>query len=142
VRREALACLASVLIAGLSLQSVKAADRLNTIYPSISGLVLGLWITKEAKLFDKHGLDVNSVYIQSASAVMQAMLGGKAPVALPGGKPWWTWVWRLATGFRKYLGTANIPGQSEPGPRISETKALSESSNKAAFTANDGNVGF
>lgn len=65
----------------------KAADRLNVIYPSISGLVLGLWVTEEAGLFRKHGLDVNLVYIQSASAVMQAMIGGEAPIALAGGKP-------------------------------------------------------
>jgi len=51
VRREALACLASVLIAGLSFESVKATDRLKIIYPSISSLVSGLWITKKAKLF-------------------------------------------------------------------------------------------
>jgi hypothetical protein len=35
----------------------KAADRLNVIYPSISGLVLGLWVTEEAGLFRKHGLN-------------------------------------------------------------------------------------
>jgi hypothetical protein len=51
VRREALACLASVLIASLSFESVKAADRVKIIYPSISSLVSGLWITKKAKLF-------------------------------------------------------------------------------------------
>jgi NitT/TauT family transport system substrate-binding protein len=44
-------------------------------------------VTEEAGLFRKHGLDVNLVYIQSASAVMQAMIGGEAPIALAGGKP-------------------------------------------------------
>jgi len=64
-----------------------AGERINIIYPSISGLVLGLWVTKDAGIFDKHGLDVNLIYIQSASAVMQAMLGGEAPLVLSGGKP-------------------------------------------------------
>ncbi|MBI2347437.1 MAG: ABC transporter substrate-binding protein [Deltaproteobacteria bacterium] len=67
--------------------SAQAGERINLIYPSISGLVLGLWTTQEARLFDKHGLEVNLIYIQSASAVMQAMYGGEAPVALGGGKP-------------------------------------------------------
>jgi hypothetical protein len=51
MRHEALACPPSVLIASLTLESVKAADRLKIIYPFISGLVLALWIAKEAKLF-------------------------------------------------------------------------------------------
>lgn len=65
----------------------EARERVNIIYPSISGLVLGLWVTKDAGIFDKHGLDVNLIYIQSASAVMQAMLGGEAPIVLAGGSP-------------------------------------------------------
>ena len=64
-----------------------AKERINIIYPSISGLVLALWVTKDAGIFDKHGLDVNLIYIQSASAVMQAMLGGEAPIVLAGGSP-------------------------------------------------------
>ncbi|HXF76155.1 MAG TPA: ABC transporter substrate-binding protein [Methylomirabilota bacterium] len=64
-----------------------ASERINIIYPSISGLILGLWVTKDAGIFDKHGLDVNLIYIQSASAVMQAMLGGEAPIVLAGGSP-------------------------------------------------------
>ena len=62
-----------------------SSERINMIYPSISGLVLELWVTKDAGLFDKHGLDVSLIYIQSASAVMQAMLGGQAPIVLAGG---------------------------------------------------------
>ena len=62
-------------------------ERINIIYPSISGLVLGLWVTKDAGIFDKHGLDANLIYIQSASAVMQAMLGGEASIVLAGGSP-------------------------------------------------------
>jgi NitT/TauT family transport system substrate-binding protein len=62
-------------------------ERINIIYPSISGLVLGLWVAKDAGIFEKHSLDVNLIYIQSASAVMQAMLGGEAPIVLAGGSP-------------------------------------------------------
>lgn len=79
----------AVIFVTFTLFSVPASskERVNLIYPSISGLVLALWLTQEAGLFDKHGLDVNLIYIQSASAVMQAMFGGEAPVVLSGGKP-------------------------------------------------------
>jgi ABC-type nitrate/sulfonate/bicarbonate transport system substrate-binding protein len=66
---------ALVIATALSGSPAEARERINIIYPSISGLVLGLWVTKDAGMFDKHGLDVNLIYIQSASAVMQAMLG-------------------------------------------------------------------
>lgn len=88
MRRARLALFALALMAfGLFHFPVQARERINIIYPSISGLVLGLWVTQEARLFDKHELEVNLIYIQSASAVMQAMYGGEAPVVLSGGKP-------------------------------------------------------
>ncbi len=88
MNHEKLYTFAAALIAlTLFASSGHAKDRINIIYPSISGLILGLWITKDAGLFDQHGLDVNLIYIQSASAVMQAMLGGEAPIVLAGGTP-------------------------------------------------------
>jgi NitT/TauT family transport system substrate-binding protein len=78
---------ALLIVFTLSVSSGQSTERINIIYPSISGLVLGLWVTKDAGLFDKHGLEVNLIYIQSASAVMQAMLGGEAPIVLAGGSP-------------------------------------------------------
>jgi ABC-type nitrate/sulfonate/bicarbonate transport system substrate-binding protein len=88
MKRGGLGLLTALLIAITLFPSLgEARERINIIYPSISGLVLGLWVTKEAGLFDKQGLEANLIYIQSASAVMQAMIGGEAPVALAGGKP-------------------------------------------------------
>lgn len=78
---------AALIVFACCSSSAHSKERINIIYPSISGLVLGLWVTKDAGFFDKHGLDVNLIYIQSASAVMQAMLGGQAPVVLAGGTP-------------------------------------------------------
>jgi len=88
MRRAGVIFFAAVFVTFILL-SVPASskERVNIIYPSISGLVLTLWLTQEAGLFDRHGLEVNLIYIQSASAVMQAMFGGEAPVVLSGGKP-------------------------------------------------------
>jgi NitT/TauT family transport system substrate-binding protein len=67
--------------------TVQARDRINVVYASISGLFLGCWVAQEAGYFDKEGLEVNLVYIQSASTAIQAMLAGEAPIVLAGGEP-------------------------------------------------------
>jgi ABC-type nitrate/sulfonate/bicarbonate transport system substrate-binding protein len=64
-----------------------AKDRLNVVYASISGLFLACWVAQDAAYFDREGLDVNLVYIQSASTALQAMMAGEAPIILAGGEP-------------------------------------------------------
>lgn len=76
-----------VLLSSLHLSSLQAKDRVNVIYASISGLFLGCWVAQEAGYFDREGLEINLVYIQSASTAIQAMLGGEAPLVLAGGEP-------------------------------------------------------
>jgi hypothetical protein len=64
MRREALACRASVLVVSLSFDC-KGGPSLNIIYPSVSGFVLGLWINHEANLFvrelERSGFTANSI---------------------------------------------------------------------------------
>jgi NitT/TauT family transport system substrate-binding protein len=80
-------------IAGLLLLSIfyssplQAKDRVNVVYASISGLFLGCWTAQESGYFDREGLEVNLVYIQSAGTAIQAMLGGDAQIILAGGEP-------------------------------------------------------
>src|ERR1051325_4816714 len=64
-----------------------ARDRINLVYASVSGLFLGSWTAQEAGYFDRDGLDVNLVYIQSAGTAIQALLGGDAQIVLAGGEP-------------------------------------------------------
>ena len=73
-----------LLATGLPLH---AKDRLNVVYASISGLFLACWVAQDAGYFDREGLDVNLVYIQSASTALQAMMAGEAPIILAGGEP-------------------------------------------------------
>jgi NitT/TauT family transport system substrate-binding protein len=40
-----------------------------------------LWVTKEARLFEKHGLQVELIYIGGSSKVVQAMLAREIPIA-------------------------------------------------------------
>jgi NitT/TauT family transport system substrate-binding protein len=80
-------------VAGLLLLSIfyssplQAKDRVNVVYASISGLFLGCWTAQESGYFDREGLEVNLVYIQSAGTAIQAMLGGDAQIILAGGEP-------------------------------------------------------
>jgi ABC-type nitrate/sulfonate/bicarbonate transport system substrate-binding protein len=67
--------------------AARAKDRLNVIYASISGLFVACWVAQDAGYFDKEGLDVKLVYIQSATTALQAMLAGEAPIVLAGGEP-------------------------------------------------------
>ncbi len=54
-------------------------------YPSESATSLPLFVMKEAKLFEKYGLDADLVYITSSSIIIPAMLAGEVHVAASGG---------------------------------------------------------
>lgn len=88
MKKTGLFCFAVfAIIFGLLTTPVRAKDRVNVIYASISGLFLGCWAAQDAGYFEREGLDVKLVYIQSASTAIQAMMGGDAPLALAGGEP-------------------------------------------------------
>jgi NitT/TauT family transport system substrate-binding protein len=53
----------------------RAADKLRIGYGAPSVAMSVLWITKEAKLFDKNGLDVEVLYLESA-LVQRALIAG------------------------------------------------------------------
>ncbi|MGE5306040.1 MAG: ABC transporter substrate-binding protein [Alphaproteobacteria bacterium] len=67
--------------------AARASQKLTVIYSAISSLFLALWDAQESRLFEKNGLDVKLVYIQSAPVVLQSMMSGEAPIAFAGGKP-------------------------------------------------------
>src|SRR5262245_51278727 len=49
---------------------------LNMGYASATPRVAALWIAKEKKIFEKHGLEVNLVAIRGSATTMQALVGG------------------------------------------------------------------
>lgn len=61
------------------------SKRINVAYSAISATQLGLYITKEAGLFEKNGLSADIIYVGSGTKVAQAVLAGQFPVALVGG---------------------------------------------------------
>jgi len=59
-----------------------AAERIYTAYfsPAPGGSSL-IWVAKEARLFEKHGLDVEPVLIPSSVRTLQAIIAGESVIA-------------------------------------------------------------
>lgn len=55
--------------------------RLRVAYPTTVGSMGVLWVTKEAGLFEKRGLDVTLIYVAGSSKIVQAMLAKDIPIA-------------------------------------------------------------
>src|SRR5687767_4335799 len=66
-----LALALSLIIAG----ETSAAAPVRIAYSSISGAMLPLWVAKDKKLFDKHGVDVEVMYIRGVA--IEALLAGE-----------------------------------------------------------------
>ena len=59
--------------------------RIAAGYSAISATQTGFYIAKDAKIFDKHGLDVDPVYVAGGSRMAQAIIAGEFALALAGG---------------------------------------------------------
>jgi NitT/TauT family transport system substrate-binding protein len=85
--------LASIVIALALVTSIArpmhaaALDKINVSYGAISGSMAQTWVAKEARLFDKHGLDVNLVYISGGPRSIMALIGGSVQFVNHSGMP-------------------------------------------------------
>ncbi len=53
-----------------------AADKLRVAYTAFAGTFTMLWLGKEAGLYQKHGVDMELLYISSSPKAVQALIGG------------------------------------------------------------------
>jgi ABC-type nitrate/sulfonate/bicarbonate transport system substrate-binding protein len=67
--------------------SARAATKISFPYTPIGVASLPWWIAKEARYFEKYGLDVDMVYVGASPVIIQAMLGGQAIIGAGGGPP-------------------------------------------------------
>lgn len=69
---------ALLLLFGISLFNVRAeaAVKLRVAYTAFAGTFTILWLGKEAGLYQKHGVDMELLYIGSSPKSVQALLGG------------------------------------------------------------------
>src|SRR5262245_63798032 len=64
-----------------------AAEKINASYGAISGSMAPIWVAKEARLFEKHGLDLNLVYISGGPRSIMSLLGGSIQFVNHSGMP-------------------------------------------------------
>ena len=72
-----LSCAASVAFAQLT--------KLKTSYSALTANMAAYWLAKETRLFEKHGLDVDVVLIESGTTTIQALVAGETQIAMGGG---------------------------------------------------------
>ena len=84
MRLSALALAALATGAGSALNAAPA-EKMIVGWSAIAGSQAPVWITKEAGLFEKQGLDVTLIYIDGGSKATQALLSGDVPIAQIGG---------------------------------------------------------
>jgi NitT/TauT family transport system substrate-binding protein len=63
----------------------EAAEKLVFGWSAIAGAQAVPWITKEAGLFEKHGLDTTLIYLDGGSRAIQVLISGDVPIAQGGG---------------------------------------------------------
>ena len=79
-----LVCASIVLLFAIDTQAAQPT-RFNVIYSTIGPPTAPLWIAKEKGLFEKHGLSVDLVFIESGPRSVQALLSGDALVVTSAG---------------------------------------------------------
>lgn len=75
-------------ILALVVHSADAHAQLKRIaagYSAISATQTGFYVAKDAKIFEKYGLDVDPVYVAGGSRMAQAIIAGEFALALAGG---------------------------------------------------------
>ena len=63
----------------------EAPQKLRVAYAAVTAAFSIPWIAKEAGIFQRHGLDVELVYIAAGSRAVQTLVGGSIDVAAIGG---------------------------------------------------------
>ena len=79
--------LIAVLVSVIGFASaLVAADKLNTSYISTTpGSSSVLWIAKDARIFDKHGIDATVIFISGSVRGIQSILAGEIAIGEGGG---------------------------------------------------------
>jgi len=87
--KQLLSVLIALLIIGGHGRPTLAAtlEKINVSYGAISGSMGQTWVAKEAKLFEKHGLDVNLVYISGGPRSIMSLIGGSVQFVNHSGMP-------------------------------------------------------
>jgi NitT/TauT family transport system substrate-binding protein len=69
----------------LSITGAHAADKIIADYGGLSGFQSTVWVAKDLRIFDKHGLDVDVIMINGSARSVAALLGGSTQFATGSG---------------------------------------------------------
>ncbi len=75
------AVLSALSLLWLLISSPQAAEKLVADYGGLSGFQSTVWVAKDLKIFDKHGLDVDVIMINGSARSVAALLGGSTQFA-------------------------------------------------------------
>ena len=84
-RLMVIACL--LLLCEISPSRTSAAEKVNASYGAISGSMAQTWVAKEARLYEKYGLDLNLVYISGGPRSIMSLIGGSIQFVNHSGMP-------------------------------------------------------
>jgi ABC-type nitrate/sulfonate/bicarbonate transport system substrate-binding protein len=87
MKRNTLTFFLAFLFFAVSDFSAQAATKVSFPFTPISGASLPWWIAKESRFYERHGLDVDMIFVGASPVIIQAMLGGQAGVGAGGGPP-------------------------------------------------------
>jgi ABC-type nitrate/sulfonate/bicarbonate transport system substrate-binding protein len=62
-------------------------EKITASYGAISGTMAPIWVAKDARLFEKHGLDLSLVYIPGGPRSIMSLLGGSLQFVNHSGMP-------------------------------------------------------
>jgi len=72
---------ALILLLSVFLRTIDAAEKLVADYGGHAGFQSALWVAKDLKIFDKHGLDVEIIMITGSARSVAALFGGSTQFA-------------------------------------------------------------
>ena len=65
--------------------AAQSGQKIVAAYSSLSATQAALWVAKEAGAFQRHGLDVELIYIGTGAKIIQALVGGDIKIGQVGG---------------------------------------------------------
>src|SRR5919106_3914283 len=83
--KRTLTIVAAFLLTGLHAPIHAQTKRIAAGYSAISATQTGFYLAKDTKLFEKHGLYVDPVYVAGGSRMAAAIIAGEFALALAGG---------------------------------------------------------
>ncbi|HVO91337.1 MAG TPA: ABC transporter substrate-binding protein [Terriglobales bacterium] len=83
---RALGVMASVVLSTFAVGAASAQlTKVKTSYSALTANMGAYWLAKETRLFEKQGLDVDVVLIESGTITIQALVAGETDIAMGGG---------------------------------------------------------